>query len=162
MKESQSERTQRILKTIMFVTNYDKVNEFSDAIGANYMQVYYCVTGRTKGVNMDLAEKILKKFPDLNPEFIRKGVGVPLKNDSSNGNNVPTEFIPYEKYNNDDLPQIATSDVVTLLNRVTSLLEKVQQKWDEVQNHELVLENRLKRIDALETRLIELLDAKKM
>lgn len=158
MAESQTDRTTRILKTVLYVTNYDKINEFSDAIGANYMQVYNAYAGRTKVMPQSLAKKILEAFPELNPEFVNKGEGEPLLGGGSHVSDDSSIFI---RKNDDEPKDVTTSDMFKLLDRVTDLMKKVQEKWEELDKRELVLENRLRRIDDLESRLIELLDKQK-
>lgn len=141
--ESRKDRVIRIIKTIMFTYGFDSVQGFADEIGANYMQVYYTYIGKTTAISTELAEKILAKFTDLNKEFLETGFG-PVKV----GGEEPGEDIVRPR------DEVTTADMFRLLERVTTLLEKVQerenlllQKMEELKRREEKLEERLKDAD---------------
>ena len=118
--ENRKDRIIRIIKTLMYTYGYNSVQKFADDIGANYMQVYYCYIGKTTSVSSDLEEKIISKLKDVNPEFIRTGFG-PVKG----GEEIPVPL--GEKMSKTD---ISPNELYSLLDRVTTLLEKVQARED--------------------------------
>ena len=142
--ESRKDRIIRIIKTIMFTYGFDSVQKFADEIGANYMQVYYTYIGRTTAISTELAEKILARFPDLNKKFLETGFGSVKAGEEEE----PEEDVerPHD--------EITAADMFRLLERVTTLLEKVQerenlllQKMEELKRREEKLEERLKDAD---------------
>lgn len=133
--ETRKDRIIRIIRTIMFNYKYDSVQKFADDIGANYMQVYYCSIGKTTTLSPDLEDKILAKFQDLNPSFLKTGLG------SVTTDNIPTTIGERESF------EVTNADMFRLLERITTLLEKVQEREDLLVQRIEELKRREKELD---------------
>ena len=139
--ESRKDRVIRIIKTLMFHLGYDSVQKFADDMGANYMQVYYCYTGKTTNISPNLENKIIAKFPNVSREFLRNGVG------DVEGNSDFGESFAQEQN------EVTAADMFRLLDRVTTLMEKLQTREDflmrrleELKRKEEEIDNKLKQL----------------
>lgn len=141
--ETRKDRVIRIIKTLMYTFGYDSVQKFADDLNANYMQVYYCYTGKTTSISADLEEKIIAKFPKVNREFLRTGAG----DVEGNGEEEDELVIPEQG-------EISAADMFRLLDRVTTLMEKLQtredflmRKLEELKRKEEEIDSKLKQLN---------------
>lgn len=137
--ETRKERVQRIISKVRQELGFRSVQKFADAIGAGYMQVYYCETGKVNEVSEELIEKITTTFDNVNPEFLRTGYGDIIKTEDKTDN---------ESFSLD--AQITNGEIVKLIDRLVLLLEKVQAREER-------LEEKCKRVEELENKLTKLL-----
>jgi transcriptional regulator with XRE-family HTH domain len=80
--------TERILSIIKFFNL--SPSDFAEEIGVQRSSISHLISGRNKP-SLEFIQKILTRFPEINPEWILNGQGEMLKN----GTNPVTGAIPF-------------------------------------------------------------------
>lgn len=124
-----SKRASEIIKALMENYNFSSVRSFADAIGANYMQVYYVYVGRVKHISSELENSIINTFPEVSREYLKSGSG---------------EMFGKPKYQDG----LGGAEMFALLDRITVLYEKMQEMTEKLNERE-------ERLLAMEEKFIE-------
>ena len=122
-EETKKQRTARILRTLMFELGIDSVSKFCNEINANYMQVYYTYNGQVNSISYELISKILNKYPRVNRKYLESGEGDVFVNSD---NSKLTERTAIDK-------PVSLDDMFRLLDRLTTLFEKVQKREEHIE-----------------------------
>lgn len=122
----------KIIKDIMHYAGCDNVSLFCNLIGASYMKVYYMWRGTTP-ISEEVLLKIHNTFPEIRLQYIKGEDNRMLENDESTSNGKSDS-------------QVTMQDMFVLIERLTTLFEKMQEsqnKMNEHYMHILELEERL-------------------
>lgn len=108
-KENSYERSKRIIREVMHVAGFDSVQDFVNALGVNYMMVYNPYCGKVSRLSDELITRINQEYPNISIQYLTTGDGdLDQKQQSQDG--------------------VSNTDIVNLLERVTTLLEKIQSR----------------------------------
>lgn len=139
-------QAKKIMKRIMNALGYTNVVEFAKDLNVPYMQVYNCIAGRTKEIPFAVSSAVMNKFPNVSIDFLHNMEGEPLRTA-----NVP-KFQENEESKEPSMLTLTNQEIFNLLNRVTILLDKVQDAQTKMMNG-------MNRIDQLERNYRELIKA---
>lgn len=110
--ESGNEMCKRVIRDLMHATGYDSVQEFADKLDVGYMTVYNPYSGRVSRLSDELISVVKEKFPEVNETYLMTGTGNILINNKQTHND----------------PTLTNDDMFRLLERITTLLERVQMR----------------------------------
>lgn len=131
-----------VIKELMHEFGFSNVKEFSNELGCNYMMLYYHYIGRNNDMSSELAKKIIARYPNVRTEFLMRGELPIFKGQEKE---MPESFSLKD--------EVTVSDMFKLLERVTTLLEKVQAR-------EEIIDEKIKRLEELEKSLKSSADKK--
>lgn len=149
--ETNKMRNSRIVKELMFNLGIKSVQEFVNLLGVPYMQVYYAYNGTVNNMSQEMIDKIIETYPNVRERFLRYGE-YPIfyeKENEARLQNQEQEAFP---------KPVTNAELFTMLERITTLFEKLQHHDQSILAREDNLRKREQHVIELEQRLISALE----
>lgn len=127
--ETKGQRTARIIRTVVRHLHDISIRQLASELGCNYMQLYYCSSGKTFELSQEVLDAFQLRYPEFNQSFLRYGTGKLVEGDTSEEEYETTDEEPTST-SITGTNQLGIDDLARLFTRVLDMVDRTRERED--------------------------------